>query len=190
MLKTIRQTLWSLRYALRAHPILVLSSFTLLTVLSFLPSVQMFLIAAITNSLSAGDAHTALMWAGVTGACWRVTLPCSRCLIRWICRCGRVWRKQVSGRLPAGSPPLPPTQISRRLIFAALACRPGCGRQRSPAHPSNQHRRTSLHVSYGGFTLRHGGSRQFCGGGMPSVVPDSGGVRSGAVYTAQRAGLG
>ena len=51
MLKTIRQTLWALRYALRAHPILVLSSFTLLTVLSFLPSIQMFLIAAITDSL-------------------------------------------------------------------------------------------------------------------------------------------
>ena len=67
MLKTIRQTLWVLRYALRAHPILVLSSFTLLTVLSFLPSVQMLLIAAITDSLSAGDAHTALTWAGVTG---------------------------------------------------------------------------------------------------------------------------
>ena len=67
MLKTIRQTLWALRYALRAHPILVLSSFTLLTVLSFLPSVQMFLIAAITDSLSTGDAHTALTWAGVTG---------------------------------------------------------------------------------------------------------------------------
>ena len=67
MLKTIRQTLWALRYALRAHPILVFSSFTLLTVLSFLPSVQMFLIAAITDSLSAGDAHTALTWAGVTG---------------------------------------------------------------------------------------------------------------------------
>ena len=67
MLKTIRQTLWALRYALRAHPILVLSSFTLLTVLSFLPSVQMLLIAAITDSLSAGDTHTALTWAGVTG---------------------------------------------------------------------------------------------------------------------------
>lgn len=67
MLKTIRQTLWALRYALRVHPILVLSSFTLLTVLSFLPSVQMLLIAAITDSLSAGDTHTALTWAGVTG---------------------------------------------------------------------------------------------------------------------------
>lgn len=67
MLKTIRQTLWALRYALRAHPILVLSSFTLLTVLSFLPSVQMLLIAAITDSLSTGDTHTALTWAGVTG---------------------------------------------------------------------------------------------------------------------------
>ena len=67
MLKTIRQTLWALRYALRAHPILVLSSFTLLTVLSFLPSVQMLLIAAITDSLSTGDTHAALTWAGVTG---------------------------------------------------------------------------------------------------------------------------
>ena len=67
MLKTIRQTLWALRYALRVHPILVLSSFTLLTVLSFLPSAQMFLIAAITDSLSTGDTHAALTWAGVTG---------------------------------------------------------------------------------------------------------------------------
>ena len=67
MLKTIRQTLWALRYALRTHPILVLSSFTLLTVLSFLPSVQMLLIAAITDSLSTGDTHTALTWAGITG---------------------------------------------------------------------------------------------------------------------------
>ena len=67
MLKMIRQTFWALRYALRTHPILVLSSFTLLTVLSFLPSVQMFLIAAITDSLSTGDTHAALTWAGVTG---------------------------------------------------------------------------------------------------------------------------
>ena len=172
MLKTIRQTLWALR-----HPILVLSSFTLLTVLSFLPSVQMFLIAAITNSLSAGDAHTALTWAGVTGGVLA----------------GNLALQQVSNSLDmslrAGMAQTGIRAIARRLA-SLTPKRPGCGRQRPPAHPSNQHRSTSLHVSYGGFALRHGSSRQLCGSGMPSTLPDSGGVRSGTVHTAQRAGLG
>ena len=102
MLKTIRQTLWALRYALRAHPILVLSSFTLLTVLSFLPSAQMFLIAAITDSLSAGDAHTALTWAGVTGGVLAGNLA-----LQQVSNSLDMSLRAVSGRSPAGSLPSP-----------------------------------------------------------------------------------
>lgn len=68
-MSVIRSSVWSLKQGFHVAPGLMLAALAATAIGGVVPSLQVYLVSHLTDAVGAGESHTALVWAVITGVC-------------------------------------------------------------------------------------------------------------------------